>query len=153
LNQPVRPRSRPPQLEILYRDEALVAVAKPSGLPVHRGWAQRGWTVSGVLARQLELARVHPLHRLDQSTSGVLLFGLSPEVARRIQQLFNSRLIHKRYLAVVRGVAPVRGHLDYPIPRAPGEPRVPAQSAWRLLQIRAVSVCPISVQPVSVGAG
>ena len=59
------------ELELIYEDERLVAVDKPSGLIVHRGWA-RDDIVVVELVRDLVGHRVWPLHRLDRGTSGVL---------------------------------------------------------------------------------
>ena len=72
-------------LPLLYRDDRLIAVAKPSGLPVHRGWS-RERVVALTLARDRLGRRVYPVHRLDQGTSGVLLFALDSEAARRLQE-------------------------------------------------------------------
>lgn len=57
--------------------------------------------------------RVYPLHRLDKPTSGVLLFALSPEIAKRMGQQFESNSVKKNYLAVVRGYAPESGVIDH----------------------------------------
>src|SRR5438045_3261124 len=72
------------RLEILYRDEHLVAVDKPSGMPVHRGWAHDGVPALQLLRDQLG-CHVYPVHRLDRSTSGALLFALSSEAAHGVQ--------------------------------------------------------------------
>src|SRR5436305_2434397 len=74
-------------LSFLYRDAALVAVAKPSGLAVHRGWS-RERVVALTLARDRLGAPVFPVHRLDRATSGALLLALDPEAARRLAAQF-----------------------------------------------------------------
>jgi 23S rRNA-/tRNA-specific pseudouridylate synthase len=74
-------------LSLLYRDEALVVVDKPAGLIVHRGWAQDEVTVLSLLRNQLG-HWVYPAHRLDRSTSGVLVFANSPEVAGQLGEAF-----------------------------------------------------------------
>ena len=64
-------------LDILYRDDCLVAIDKPAGLLVHRSDIDRHETRFAVqLLRDQIGRRVHPLHRLDKGTSGVLLFAL-----------------------------------------------------------------------------
>jgi len=68
------------QLDILYRDDALCAVMKPAGLAVHRGWAVADHYALDLLGDRLG-QWVYPVHRLDQPTSGVLVFALSPAVA------------------------------------------------------------------------
>ena len=119
-------------LPLLWSDDRLVAVAKPSGLPVHRGWSQER-TVALTLARDRLGRRVYPVHRLDRATSGVLLFALDPEAARRLQEQLAAGTVHKRYLALVRGITPAEGVIDHPIPREDDGPRVPAVTEYRRL--------------------
>jgi tRNA pseudouridine65 synthase len=121
-----------PPFPLLYRDAELAAFAKPSGLVVHRGWADDG-TVALDLARAALGARVHPLHRLDRATSGVLLFALDPATAAAMMRLFERGEVQKRYLALVRGVPPAAGVIDSPVPKTEGGPRVPAVTAFRTL--------------------
>ena len=123
---------RAPHLEILYRDDALVAVDKPSGMPVHRGWARDG--VPALQALRDQLGRhVYPVHRLDRGTSGVLLFALSSEAARAVQVQLEAREVEKRYLALCRGNDPALVRVDHPLAREDGgEPR-PAMTDFELL--------------------
>jgi tRNA pseudouridine65 synthase len=113
-----------PALRILYRDEHLVAVDKPPGLLVHRTRlaAEEGdallQRVRDALGRQ-----VYAVHRLDRPTSGLVLFGLTPEAGRRLSVLFETRRVGKGYLAVVRGYLGTpedpSGVIDYPLRDAP----------------------------------
>ena len=119
-------------LPLLYADDRLIAVAKPSGLPVHRG-AARERIVALTLARDRIGRHVFPVHRLDRATSGVLLFALDPEAARRLQEQFEAGAVRKRYLALVRGITPPEGVIDHPIPRDEDGPRVPAVTGYRRL--------------------
>jgi tRNA pseudouridine65 synthase len=59
--------------------------------------------------------RVYPVHRLDRPTSGVLVFGLSPEAASALAERFRSRRVWKSYLAVVRGYPDAQGVIDHPV--------------------------------------
>lgn len=105
-------------LTILYRDDHLVAVAKPSGLLVHRTALDPHATASAVQALRDQLGRhVHPAHRLDRGTSGVLLFALSPEVRQALGGAFETRAVQKRYVAVVRGWTEAEGTIDHPLAR------------------------------------
>ena len=105
---------------LLYQDDWLVAVNKPSGLLVHRSWPTRGDPLRHADDRDLIGGRhVYPVHRLDRPTSGVLLFALDPAVARTLTEAFAARRVHKEYLALVRDG-----------PRG-GAHRLPAQgSSW-----------------------
>jgi tRNA pseudouridine65 synthase len=105
-------------LDILYRDDHLVAINKPSGLLVHRSNIDRHETRFALqLLRDQIGQRVFPLHRLDKATSGVLLFALDPDSAGKVGLQFERNEVHKRYLAVVRGWPPEAGVIDHPLSR------------------------------------
>jgi tRNA pseudouridine65 synthase len=120
------------RLSVLYQDDELLVVDKPSGLVVHRGWARDGEVVM-TLARTLAGRHVYPVHRLDRGTSGVLVLALTAGAARALGEAFEGGRVRKRYLALVRGIPPAAGVIDHPIPRAPGGPRVPAVTRFRRL--------------------
>ncbi|MGF1738930.1 tRNA pseudouridine(65) synthase TruC [Photobacterium satsumensis] len=104
------------ELEILYRDENLVAVNKPAGMLVHRSWLDRHETVFVMQTLRDQIGQhVFPLHRLDRPTSGVLLFALSSETASLMMPLFAGRDVKKTYHAVVRGWVKEAAVLDYPL--------------------------------------
>lgn len=95
-------------LAVLYQDEWLVAVDKPAGLLVHPQVDRPGGGRDSCLRRlrsQLGM-RVHPCHRLDQATAGVLLFALDLSVLRTVFREFQQRRVEKRYLALCRGHFP-----------------------------------------------
>ena len=119
-------------LRILLQDESCVVVAKPSGMIVHRGWANDDQDLMR-LTRDTVGRYVYPLHRLDRGASGAVLFALDEHAARTLNRAFAAGEIEKRYLALTRGHPPEHGLIDYAIPRAPGEERVPAQTEFRRL--------------------
>lgn len=121
-------------LPVLFRDEILLAVDKPSGLAVHRG-AARDRVVALQLVRDRVGRHVHAVHRLDRATSGVLLFALDPATARRMQERFEAGEVEKRYLALVRGIPPEAGLIDHPVPKDEDGPRVPAATEFRRLAV------------------
>tara|TARA_R110001592_G_scaffold337300_1_gene623621 strand:+ start:238843 stop:239616 length:774 start_codon:yes stop_codon:yes gene_type:complete len=100
--------------EVIYRDESLVAINKPSGLLVHRSPIDRHETRFALQMVRNQIGQhVYPVHRLDKPTSGVLLFGLSSDIARDISAQFAAGTVHKNYLAVVRGHCPEGGQIDH----------------------------------------
>jgi len=103
-------------LEILYQDEYLVAINKPHGLLVHQSPIARDASEFAIqlLRNQLQ-KKVYPVHRLDRKTSGVLLFAFDKEVNKLMTEIFTSKTIQKRYIAVVRGYAPDSLMIDYPL--------------------------------------
>jgi tRNA pseudouridine65 synthase len=121
-------------IDILYRDDDLVIVNKPSGLLVHRGWANDE-VVMMTLVRDALGLYVYPIHRLDRGASGALVFGLSTDAARALCAAFEHGQVEKRYVALVRGIPPEQGIIDHPIPRAPGGERVPAVTEYRRLRV------------------
>ncbi|WP_034457507.1 tRNA pseudouridine(65) synthase TruC [Buttiauxella noackiae] len=103
-------------LEIIYQDEWLVAVNKPSGWLVHRSWLDRYETVFVMQTVRDQIGKhVFTVHRLDRPTSGVLLMALSSEVAHLLSQQFENHQIQKRYHAVTRGWLEDDAVLDYPL--------------------------------------
>lgn len=104
------------ELTILYRDEWLVAIDKPAGMLVHRSMIDRHETRFAMQLLRDQLGQhVWPLHRLDKPTSGVLLFGLSQEIARQMGERIASRETLKHYLAIVRGYTEEQDLIDYPL--------------------------------------
>lgn len=120
-------------LDILYNDGALVAVAKPSGLLVHRSSEATDRITCMTILRDQLGARVHPAHRLDRGTSGVLLFSLDPDTARSVASSFAGRDVKKHYLTVTRGYAPDEGTIDYPLAEEPGDEAAEAVTSYRTL--------------------
>lgn len=102
------------KLNILYQDEYIIAINKPSGLLVHRSPIDRHETRFAIQILRDQIGQyVYPAHRLDKPTSGVLLFGLNAAVARELGNTFSRQQIKKTYLAVVRGHCPAAGHIDH----------------------------------------
>ena len=103
-------------LPVLYQDEQLVAVNKPSGLLVHRSAIDRYETEIAMTILRDQLGQwVYPLHRLDKSTSGALVFALDRETARALTRAFTDAKVSKKYLAVVRGFTGEGERIDHPL--------------------------------------
>lgn len=104
------------ELSILYQDEHIVIIDKPSGMLVHRSFLDKHETVFVMQTLRDQIGRhVFPVHRLDRPTSGVLVFALSAEVAHLLATQQQHQQWHKFYLAVVRGYLNDGGELDYPL--------------------------------------
>ncbi len=106
------PHSR---LDILYEDEYLLVVNKPSGLLSVPG---RGEEKQDCLISRVQLT--HPsaliVHRLDMATSGILLLALDKDTHRLLSQQFQQREVSKQYIAVVSGQPePDHGLIDMPM--------------------------------------
>ncbi|MDR7128156.1 tRNA pseudouridine65 synthase [Algoriphagus sp. 4150] len=104
-------------LEILFEDEYLIAINKPSGLLVHRTSIAAKETVFALqLLRDQIGQHVSPVHRLDRPTSGVLLFSKKEEILPLLKEQFADRSVQKTYLAIVRGIPTIKsGLIDHPL--------------------------------------
>jgi len=133
-------------LKIVFESEDLLILSKKSGILVHRGYANDPITY-------VDLVREHgfvprPLHRLDRQTSGILMFAKTKIAASEIGRLFEEKKIHKTYIALVRGIPPIEGEIDHPIPKAEKAERVPAHSTFE--RIASVDIQPRSLSLVKV---
>lgn len=116
---------------VIYRDDQLIVLNKPPGLPVQGG---PGITHHlDVLLDALRFGGDRPrlVHRLDRDTSGVLILARSPGVAAKLAAFFRGRSVEKTYWAVVAGrPVPIEGRIDLPLRRTGGprgERTVPAE--------------------------
>ena len=138
----------PDNLEILFRDDHLVAVFKPAGVATIPG-RDESESVLEQLGRQLNLPwsgeadpRVRVVHRLDKDTSGVLLFALDRAAQQHVSHQFQNNTVVKEYLALVRGRPKEKqGVVDAPLaPHPTSTKRMavakhggrPARTEWRL---------------------
>jgi tRNA pseudouridine65 synthase len=128
------------EVDLLYVDDDVVVVNKPSGLLVHRGWANDD-DVAMFRVRDALGAHVYPVHRLDRGTSGALVFARTREAAATLARQFESRQVDKSYLALVRGTPPESGTIDHPIPNSEDGPRVAAVTRFHLVARSSVDRC------------
>ncbi len=113
------------ELDIVYEDEHLLVVNKPSGMVVHPSPGHHSGTlVHALLHHCKDLkgigGRERPgiVHRLDKDTSGVLVVAKSDFIHRHLSNQFKDRTVNKVYIALVQGVMKKnRGEIDLPIGR------------------------------------
>ncbi len=115
------------EFEVVYEDEYLLVINKPSGLVVHPApgnWS--GTLVNGLVYRYPEFRlmtnRLRPgiVHRLDAGTSGLMIAARTQNVCDELQKRFAAREIRKTYLALVHGFPKKHeGILSGPIDRDP----------------------------------
>jgi 23S rRNA pseudouridine1911/1915/1917 synthase len=107
LTLPAVPDETPvPTLAVIYRDEVLLAVDKPPGMPAHPTGDGRANALDRVRAMLGPAAAPILLHRLDADTSGVLLFALAAAANRVLACDFAERRLAKTYVALVVGEPP-----------------------------------------------
>jgi tRNA pseudouridine32 synthase/23S rRNA pseudouridine746 synthase len=130
-------------LEIIYQDEHLIAVNKPSGMLSVPGRGEHKQDC--VVARlQQHMPEIRVVHRLDCHTSGVMLLAIGPDMQRQLSRLFHDREVEKRYVALVHGMVEQNsGTVDIPMRGDPDDrPRQVidylkgkrAQTQWHLLE-------------------
>jgi tRNA pseudouridine32 synthase / 23S rRNA pseudouridine746 synthase len=100
---------------ILYIDDLIVAVDKPSGLlSIPDGYHPDLPCLSMIL--QKELGNIWVVHRLDKETSGVILFARNAETHKALNLQFSAHKIVKEYHAVIEGIPPwVETTVDAPL--------------------------------------
>lgn len=130
-----------PDIPILFEDEHIVVVNKPSGVMVHADGYSFEPTVSDwLIARAPEargvgeegraqdgtpLERSGVVHRLDRDTSGVLVLAKTQETFLHLKRQFHDRLVRKEYRAFVYGIMKEQwGTIDRPIGRSAHDPRL-----------------------------
>ncbi|AYL94616.1 pseudouridine synthase [Mucilaginibacter celer] len=108
-------------LEIIYRDEHLIAINKPHGLLVHRSSiaADASEFALQLLRDQIGM-KVNPVHRIDRKTGGILLFAFDKQTEIAMQKAFMENEVSKKYLAIVRGHTPDKEDIDYPLRKENG---------------------------------
>jgi len=118
----------PASVPVLFEDEHLLVVEKPSGLSVHPGAGERRRTLADQLVSLgagggSDPERPGIVHRLDRDTSGVLLVARSERAHGALQEAIRRRKVERRYLALVRGRPGSRaGRIDAPIGRDRRDP-------------------------------
>ncbi|HEU4457742.1 MAG TPA: RluA family pseudouridine synthase [Methylibium sp.] len=142
-------------LEVVHCDDALIVVAKPAGLlsVPGRGADKQDCAAARVQRRWPDALVVH---RLDEATSGLLLFARGLEAQRRLSRAFETGMVDKRYVAVVQGrVDAEAGRIELPLaadwPRRPRQ-RVahddgkPAATDWQMIE-RGAATTRLALQP------
>ena len=136
-------------LDILYEDEALIALDKSAGLLVHPSFSRNTGTLAnyllGYYRRTGQRCAVHPVSRLDRDTFGVILLAKNAHVHALLRQAMADGGLHKQYCASLYGALPQpEGVIDAPIARLSPQSLLrcvrddgqAARSRYRVLQVR-----------------
>lgn len=93
----------PGKIEILYEDSDFVVIDKPSGLLSVSTAFETKETAFAILKNYYRNRKVYVVHRLDQDTSGVMLFAFSPEMCESLKKIFAAHAIERSYIAIIEG--------------------------------------------------
>ncbi len=110
-------------LDILYEDDYIIVVNKPSGMVVHPGNGNSNHTLVNALLNhtdKLAQKNIRPgiVHRIDKDTSGVLLVAKTEEALNILSEGFKNKTIKREYIALLKGVYPSNSAIiDAPIGR------------------------------------
>ena len=109
-------------LKIIYEDEDILIIDKPSGLTVHPGAGnQEGTLVNALLYYTKSLSSINPerpgiVHRLDKETSGVMVVAKNNSSHLSLARQFAKHSIQRKYIALVNGVMELdEGIIDLPL--------------------------------------
>lgn len=113
-------------IDILYEDDAIIAVDKPAGILMHPSFYRNEGTlanrIAGYYQRTCQPCAVHPVSRLDRDTFGVVLLAKNAHIHAGMMQAMKEHTVQKTYEALVFGCpACSEGVWDFPIARRPGE--------------------------------
>lgn len=110
-------------LNIIYEDECLLVINKPTGLVVHPGAGNPNHTLVNALLHHTktlaELPRAGIIHRLDKDTSGLLVIAKTLAAHNALTKKMQARKIKREYRAIVHGVIISGGTIDAPMGRHP----------------------------------
>lgn len=105
-------------IDILYEDDWLLIAMKPSGLLTTPG-KESPYSLEQTLRDQYPQTALKAVHRLDRDTSGIVVLAKSEEAYRRMQELFRTRQVFKRYEAIVECLSPdsipEQGEINLPL--------------------------------------
>lgn len=112
-----------PLIDVLYRDEFIAVVNKPSGLMAHASALARDENdfLHDRLREQFG-CKIFLIHRLDRATSGCLLVAFDSQSASTLGKQFMTREVEKNYLAICRGWPEQLFTVDYDLDGGPGKP-------------------------------
>lgn len=94
-------------IPIVYEDDWLLVLDKPSGLLTIPTPKKESRTLTSILNQDLEQRnlpyRLHPCHRLDRETSGLIIYSKGKSIQQKMMELFKQKKIKKTYLAFISG--------------------------------------------------
>ncbi|GMM89682.1 pseudouridine synthase [Vibrio fortis] len=134
------------ELDILFQDEHIVVVHKPSGFLSVPGKTIKDSAYTRVQEMHPDVEGPFVIHRLDMATSGILVFALTRRANKSLQKQFITREVEKRYVALIEGNLeqdegyirlPLRGDLyDRPRQIVCYEHGKPAETKWEVIERR-----------------
>lgn len=98
-----KPRVTEEGLRIIYEDDHIVAIEKPEGMLSVSTDFEKGHTAHAILKNKYRPRKVFVVHRLDQDTSGVMIFALNEKAKDLLKKIFEKHDIERSYTAIIEG--------------------------------------------------
>lgn len=105
---------KPEDTRVFFEDQSLLVIDKPAGVLAHPSPKDRATTDIISLLHD-RFGKLHPVHRLDRLTTGIMVLARDSATAEVMAAQFRDRRVSKHYLALVRGHTPPSGTIDAPM--------------------------------------
>lgn len=118
-------------IKIIFEDDYLIVLDKPSGITVNRSETTKGDTIQDWLEKKIKFQslefdresdffkRAGIVHRIDKETSGLLIVAKTPQAFENLQKQFKERIVKKTYIALAHGKLTGEGEINIPVGRLP----------------------------------
>lgn len=137
------------ELEILYEDNHLLALNKPAGLATqsseHNATSLEDEAKAYIKKAYNKPGNVylHPIHRLDKPTSGVVLFAKTSKALSRLQEMMRQHQIQKTYVALCEGhIIPQEGTLEHLLEHDDHKARISKSGKKAILHYKVIATTP-----------
>lgn len=126
--EPILPKGEDIPLDVVYEDDSLLVINKPTGLVVHPGSGNKEGTLVNALVHRYgtlagDVFRPGIVHRIDKDTSGLLVIAKTEEALLFLQSQLADHSMHREYMALVDGIIlEDDGKIDAPIGRDLSKP-------------------------------
>ncbi len=135
-------------ISVIFENREFIIVNKPIGISIHNGDSNskvsNQYDLLNILGKQLKYKKLYPVHRLDKETSGIQIFALNSESAKKIAEEFQTSSVIKIYLGILRGKLKVQnGVWKKPLtdksegrkyPEGIAAQRIPCETHFKLIQ-------------------
>ncbi|MDR2772751.1 MAG: RluA family pseudouridine synthase [Elusimicrobiota bacterium] len=109
------------KLDIIYEDDDLIVINKPSAIVVHPSYAHSDGTLLNALSGYADGKFIpYLVHRLDKDTTGLIIFAKNEKSRTSLSKQFQNRAVKKLYYAAVKGtIVEDKGRIEAPLGRSP----------------------------------
>ncbi|MCO4793243.1 MAG: hypothetical protein KC493_06015 [Bacteriovoracaceae bacterium] len=135
------------KINILYQDDFVIAVEKPSGLLVHPYWKETNEKENLMKTVRDQVGKkLYPLHRLDRPVSGIVLFGLSGQVVKDLQLHWHFANTKKEYITLCRNIITEPGEWNFTLKNDKGVEQKARTLYWPLAQFEDTTLCRVRIK-------